>query len=654
MTRHRPQLRVEALVALVALYMVAFGNGEWWRAVTAGRASVDPYTWLFVAACFVALVAAHFVVFALVANRWIVKPLLGVLVVATGAAAYYMRNYHVLLDATMLQNILATDVREASELLSGSMFASVLLWSALPLALIGWVRIAKRPWLPSAGYRAAALAAGVVVMGASLSLVSRDLTSLMREHREMRYLVTPGNFIVSLATNAVRGADRGHGPKRVVGADAHVVRAAPAAPAPRPRVIVFVLGETARAANFSLLGYTRRTNPQLETLPVVAFSQVQACGTSTEISVPCLFSPYGRHDYDEAAIRGSEGLLHVLRHAGVAVKWRDNQSGCKGVCDAPGVDYRHLGPALAPELCRGDECFDEILLRSLREDLAAVTGDTLIVQHMLGNHGPAYYRRYPDAFRRFTPDCRTAELRDCSREEVVNAFDNAILYTDYVLAETIRELDRVSDRVDAMLVYVSDHGESLGESGLYLHGVPYRIAPDLQTHVPMLVWSSGGLRATTGLDERCLQGRAQDALSHDNVFHSMLGMLDVSTAAYRPGLDPFARCRSASPATLGTHVAEAGVSVPAPQRPPGRDQPLEVRDALLQAEQQVEASQRPAPHDGGHLERAARRVERGDEAGEFVLVVRKQVVDSRMQAPERPPVRRQHQRAGWQGTQAAQ
>ncbi len=321
----------------------------------------------------------------------------------------------------------------------------------------------------------------------------------------------------------------------------------------RHRVFVLVIGETARAANFSLLGYSRQTTPELAKLDVIPFRAVTSCGTSTEVSVPCLFSQWGRQDYDERRIRNSEGLLDVLAHAGYSVKWLDNQSGCKGVCQGAGVEYEKLNAKLAPDLCHGDECWDGILVRRLQEELTRIEDqsrqDTIIVLHMMGNHGPAYFRRYPPEFRRFTPDCATAELRDCTREQVVNAYDNAILYTDHVLAGLVNTLNAHASSLDTALLYVSDHGESLGEGGLYLHGLPYSFAPDTQKHVPMIAWMSPGFATDTGLNTRCVADRGNEALSHDNIFHSVLGLMDVQTSAYRLDRDLFASCRQPSALT---------------------------------------------------------------------------------------------------------
>jgi lipid A ethanolaminephosphotransferase len=262
-----------------------------------------------------------------------------------------------------------------------------------------------------------------------------------------------------------------------------------------------------------------------------------------------MFSPFGRADYDERRIRNSESLLDVLVRAGYAVKWFDNQSGCKGVCKGARVEYEKLEPDTAPDLCRDAECHDEILARRLESELPQVTGNTVFVLHMMGNHGPAYFRRYPEDFRRFLPDCATAELRNCSRAEVVNAYDNAILYTDHVLARVIRALNQDPLGVDSAMIYVSDHGESLGEHGLYLHGMPYSIAPQVQTHVPMMVWISRPM-ARGDVDVSCLRGKTHDSLSHDNLFHSVLGLLDVETTAYHASRDIFEGCRGDAGSTL--------------------------------------------------------------------------------------------------------
>jgi len=230
-----------------------------------------------------------------------------------------------------------------------------------------------------------------------------------------------------------------------------------------------------------------------------------------------------------------------LQHAGLKVVWRDNQSGCKGVCD--GLEVQRPDPAASPGLCDGDRCLDEALLQGAEGLLRDTHGNLVLVLHQLGNHGPAYYKRYPAEFRRFTPTCDTDDLSSCSREAIANSYDNAVLYTDHVLARTIDMLKAQQAHYDSALLYVSDHGESIGEKGLFLHGMPYAIAPSEQTKVPMVMWLSPGYASSFGLDLACLQTRARQPASHDNVFHTVLGLLDVRTAVRDASMDLSAPCR---------------------------------------------------------------------------------------------------------------
>lgn len=539
--RHRPVLHSETIIILVVAWMVAVLNVPWWSAVAANHSFADPATWGFLAAISVALIAVHFALLAPFVNSWTMRPLLGAIVVLATATAYFTQAYSVVLDPGMIRNILATDTREVTELVSLPALLGVALRSILPLAFLWWVRVKPRPLARAILIRTGLVAASLVIAVAAVLSVSRGLTSMMRNQREIRYLITPGNLLVGVAQQSLREARVAGVPRIPVGTDArqrHLVSATD-----KPKVFVLVVGETARAQNFGLFGYPRDTTPELSRLGVVAFSDVYSCGTSTEVSVPCMFSPYGRADYDEQLIRRSEGLLDVLVHAGVSVTWIDNQSGCKGVCEGTGIRFLKPDPYLDPEACLGGQCLDGILVRELEVQLDSVRGDTVIVLHMMGNHGPAYHLRYPKEFRYFEPECATAELRDCAREEVINSYDNAIRYTDHVLAGMIGTLRAHSESLSAALLYVSDHGESLGEAGLYLHGMPYRIAPDTQKHVPMIAWISSGFASGQGLDSNCLRGRAGAHLSHDNLFHSVLGVLDIETSAYRLDRDIFMGCR---------------------------------------------------------------------------------------------------------------
>ena len=537
--RWTPALRVETLALFAGLFFTLSSNGLFWRAAFAERDFAGAGDWPFAAGLFVAPPALHFLILLVLCNRWTAKPLLAVILIATAFASYYMASYTVFLDPSMLRNVLRTDVKEAGELFSLGMLPHLVLYGLLPLLLLIRVRVVRDAWRPALLRRALSLVLGVLILGGALVAIFQDMAPLMRNNKEVRYLITPANYLYSLARVLGSDASAATRERQQIGLDATL------APSwqtrKKPTLFVVVVGETARAANWGLSGYARQTTPQLAERDVINFAQVTSCGTNTEVSLPCMFSLQGRRNYDEDKIRGSESLLNVLERAGLRVLWRDNQSGCKGVCT--GVETQKLDSAKVPGLCDGERCFDEILTHDLDQVLADRQGNLVIVMHQLGNHGPAYYKRYPEAFRRYTPECETPDLAKCERETVVNAYDNAILYTDHVLAKTIDFLKAKSATYDTAMLYVSDHGESLGENGLYLHGVPYSIAPKVQVEVPMTLWVSPGYAQSFALDTDCLRQRAAQPATHDNLFHSLLGMLDVRTSIYDAGLDVAAQCR---------------------------------------------------------------------------------------------------------------
>ena len=535
----RPTLSSDALVLLASLFFALSANGPFWHGVLDGRAFADASTWRFAAGVAVMLLAVHVLIVAPFAHRWVVKPLLALLLLVTAFASFFMQRYAVFLDPTMLRNVLRTDVKEARELLGPALALHVLAFGVLPAALLWRVRVSARPWKRALLWRIGLWFGALAALVGALLLVFQDFSALMRNQTGLRYLITPANYLYSLVNVLSVDAQQAARPKQPIGLDA---QRGPSWPSrQRPMAFVLVIGETARAANWGLNGYARQTTPELARLPLISFAHTTSCGTNTETSLPCMFAPVGRRDYDERRIRGSEGLLQVLQRAGLRLQWRDNQSGCKGVCD--GVPVLQFEAKADTALCDGERCLDQVLLKGLDAAITRQDGPSVVVLHQLGNHGPAYYKRYPPELRRFTPTCDTPELRRCTREEIVNAYDNALLATDHFLAQTIALLQRLSATHDTALLYVSDHGESLGENNIYLHGLPYAIAPREQTEVPMLMWFSDGFAKSRGLDLACLVQRAKEPTSHDHLFHSILGLLDVRTSVYEPAWDLTASCR---------------------------------------------------------------------------------------------------------------
>lgn len=538
--RWRLKVDTETLLLAFCVYFVAFLNGPFWRRLFADRPLNELGDLSYGVAVGIALVMAHFVLLAPFMNRWTAKPLLATLVVVAAGASYFMGQYGIYLDISMARNVLRTDLAEAGELVTLRMMSRIALWALPPLLLLLCVTLRERSFARSVGVRIVAITlAGMAGIG-TLSLVFKDLAGQMRNHKELRYLVAPANVVYGFTGALVTDARVAHRPRQPVGTDAHL--GASWGMHQKPVLFIVVVGETARAANWGLSGKSlHNTTPNLARRDVINFNRVTSCGTNTEVSLPCMFSPQGRRNYDEDDIKASESLLHVIERAGLRVGWADNQSGCKGVC--AGLPTWRPDSETTPALCDRDRCVDEVLLKGADVMRQQLPGSLVVVLHQLGNHGPAYYRRYPARFGQFKPSCDTDDLSRCTSEEVRNAYDNALLYTDYVLARTIDSLQQLEGRYDTAMIYISDHGESLGEHGLFLHGMPYAIAPPEQTDVPMVMWFSSSFALRIGLDVSCLRARAREPATHDHLFSTVLSLLDIRTQARDASFDLTAGCR---------------------------------------------------------------------------------------------------------------
>jgi lipid A ethanolaminephosphotransferase len=527
----------------VALFLALTSNAAFWRAL-APLAPADLVSGaVFLATTFAILVLALNLVLSVFALPYLWKPAAVALLLVAALAAHFMDAYGVVIDRSMIQNVVETDVREAGDLLTPGLLLRVLAFGLLPALLVARAPLRFAGWRREALRRTALVAATCVLVAGAIALQYKQFALIGRGHAELRLLINPTSPLYA----AWRYWEKRPKPTAVLPI-AEDARRVVLAAGRRPLLVVLVVGETARAANFSLGDYERETNPLLAKLPVVYFDDVSACGTTTAISVPCMLSPYGRERYSDRKAKSHESLLDVLQRTGVSVLWRDNNSGCKSACDRvptqAGSELRH------PAFCQGDDCFDEVLLEGLPGWIDALPGDGFVVLHQQGSHGPAYHKRSPQAWKRFLPECAGAAVESCSREEIVNAYDNTILYTDYVLSRLIALLQREAQHFDVAMLYVSDHGESLGENGLYLHGLPWLLAPDTQTRVPMLAWLSDGFAAGRGVDRTCLAQRRHEPFSHDHLFHSVLGLFDVRTQVYARELDLFAPCRELPPRLL--------------------------------------------------------------------------------------------------------
>ncbi|MBI3144960.1 MAG: phosphoethanolamine--lipid A transferase [Pseudogulbenkiania sp.] len=541
MTLFHP-LRAERMTLLLSLALIVFYNVPFWHEmgrITAGLGGHGP---LLLAEAFVLLLAFFNLVLALLAWPYVFKPVMTALLLITALVSYFMNQYGIMIDMPMVQNVLQTDPAETRDLLTIKMGLFALGLGVLPALWLWKTPIAYRPPLRELGVRLVSLLVTLAVLLGVVFFAYQDFASLFRNNRQLRFIVTPSNYIQ--ATNSYLHHVSGTGPVVVMPLGSDAKKAPSWTVHRRKTVLVVVVGETARADHFALNGYRRDTNPLLaKQAGLLNFSNVHSCGTETAVSVPCMFSGIGRDNYSGDAAAKRENLLDVLKHAGFDVLWRDNNSGCKGVCNR--VAYEDLANLKAPGLCGDGECYDDVLLDGLAQRLQHLPRDSVIVLHQKGSHGPAYYKRYPKDFERFTPVCRTSELSQCSQQDIVNGFDNTLRYTDHMLSGLI-DLLRANGEVNSGLIYLSDHGESLGENNVYLHGMPYLFAPEAQKHIPAVMWFSDGFRQETGLDTRCLAAKKDLPWSQDNLFHSVLGVLGVETRVYDGRLDLFQGCKAAS------------------------------------------------------------------------------------------------------------
>lgn len=532
-TRHD----VVIIAVWAALYLTTFANTPLWHALWPLVTPLSLDSLRVLATFFVVVLTLFSVGLSLFGIKNVFKPALAIILVAASVVSYFMDTFGVVVDRQMIQNVFETDLHEAAELINAGLCWHVLIFGLAPAILLFRIPVRYDSFWREVGKRGLFIAVCLLVAGVAIFANYKALSLIIRENRQLRMLVNPSYPLYALASYVRQTVHSGTaGPLEPIAATA--AQSSPWQQRDRRRVVIFVLGETARAEDFSLDGYSRETNPELKRQDVLNFSNVHSCATSTADAVPCLFSGMPRTDFSADKARRRENLLDLLTRAGVWVLWRDNNSGSKGVADR--VVYQDMSGSKDPALCPDGECFDEILLQNLRDTITANKGDLFVVLHQKGSHGPLYYKRVPETFRRFTPECRRDDVQNCSRDEIVNAYDNTILYTDHVLAKTIDLLKGLAPETDTALLYMSDHGESLGERGIYLHGAPYLIAPEEQTHIPFVAWLSDGFAKDAGIDRERLRQASAAAYSHDNLFHTVLGLFSVYTEIYRPDNDIFA------------------------------------------------------------------------------------------------------------------
>lgn len=537
------KLSITAFNFLVAVWIGIFLNFAFLEQIN----TLTPYrglkAYLFVFATGCVLVALYNLIFQIINWKWTVKLFSIILIFIGGFSAYFVGSLGVLITPDQIQNSIQTDAKEAADLLSMRFIIWALLGVLLPILVLCWIKIKPEPLSKVLIKKAISAVASFAVILGLLFIFYVDYAAIFRENRSIKGMISPQNVIASSYSYFHKKAPKKNLPLLAYGEDAHLNSTA--ATDALPKLMVLVVGETARAESFSLNGYARNTNPELsKQAQLINFSQVSSCGTATAVSVPCMFSGMPRKQYDERLASHREGLLDVAQRAGYKVTWMSNNSGCKGVCDR--VEQYQIPEEIKQKWCVANECRDGILVDALTDYIGKIPKDDqtprLVVLHQLGSHGPAYYKRAPDEFRHFKPFCDTNAIQGCSSEQLVNVYDNSIVYTDHILNQVIEVLKKQSHYRTGFW-YLSDHGESTGERGMYLHGAPYAMAPSQQTHVPMMMWFSDQWAANAADQVACLSRQKSTELSQDNLFPSLLSLLDVKSEVIDINNDMLQRCK---------------------------------------------------------------------------------------------------------------
>lgn len=535
--KKRPEVSATRLVAVLSAYFMVFLNISFWRFVFTHVSVSGLADGVFALSLPVLIFTVLYAAFCVLLLPYVGKPLMVLLLIISAGVNYLTYQFGVFIDADMIRNTFETHPGEVKDLITLRSVSWLVVLGILPSLILCRVKIVFKPFFKELTGRLARVGLLLLCLLVLAPFVYKEYASFGRNNRQVRRLVIPHNYIYATVRYFQIEAQHRRPFTKLDEAAAHVPYHDE-----KKTVFVLVLGETARAMNFSLNGYERETNPLLSKQDIVNFPQVTSAGTATAISVPAIFSFLSRSDFDPTDAKYTENLLDLLQQTGYKVLWLENDNGCKGVCQR--VPNKEMD-VKNKEFCDGLYCHDEMMLGELRKFFKDTQDDHLfVVLHTIGSHGPTYFRRYPERFKKFTPTCDTEEIQTCTREQIINTYDNTILYADYISASVI-DILKEHPSWESGMMYVSDHGESLGENGVYLHGLPYAIAPETQTHVPMLFWMSDVMKASDHIDYDCLKKKAaKEKFSHDNISHSLLSLMESQSKVYNPKLDIFDSCRT--------------------------------------------------------------------------------------------------------------
>ncbi|HMC01983.1 MAG TPA: phosphoethanolamine--lipid A transferase EptA, partial [Flavobacteriaceae bacterium] len=438
-------------------------------------------------------------------SQFVGKVLLVLFFIINAVALYFINTYNIIIDETMIGNVLNTNYEEASSFFSFRLIVYLIVLGIIPSIIIIKIKTLKVPvknFLINFSLTLIFIISMVFVNAGNWLWIDKNST-------ELGALVMPWSYVVNTSLFYIHKSQENK--KEILLPNATIKDA-------EKSVAVLVIGESVRSENFSLYGYERLTNPLLSKTENVYSFNATACATYTRAGVKCILEHTNTKKLYEI-------LPNYLYRNDVEVIWRTTNWGEPPIHIKNFIKKNDL-----KKDCEGDKCkYDEILLSGLNEQiLASDKNKILIVLHTSTSHGPSYSKKYPPEFETFKPVCNSVELGKCTSEELINAYDNTIVYTDYILSSLIENLKQLKE-YNSTMIFVSDHGESLGENNLYMHGIPARIAPKEQLEIPFIVWLSDSSKKL----------KPNETLSQNHVFHSVLNFLAIKSPIYDESMSIF-------------------------------------------------------------------------------------------------------------------
>ena len=441
--------------------------------------------------------------------RFVGRILLAILSIINATAVYFIITYSVMIDSTTIENVFNTRYSEASGFFSGSLWLFILIAGVLPAI---WCML--QPVVIGKAKKMGIWCGSSLALVLALVLANINQTLWISQHdTELGGLLQPWSYIVN--TCRVISASQDEQAEEIKLPDGRITDDEKA-------VVVLVIGESARKANFQLYGYERPNNPRLSKREGLKVYQTNSCATYTTAGTKAILEPQESDDLYEL-------LPNYAFRTGADVSWRTSNWGEPPIH----IDEYLTDSELGDIYPNADNTYDGILFTGLRERIeSSPKHKVLIILHTSTSHGPKYADKYPKEFEVYKPVAKNVEEGEKNISMLINAYDNTILYTDYLLDGLIDTLRAMTDWKSAM-IFISDHGESLGENKMFMHGLPMKLAPKVQYEIPFFVWTSEGFR------DYKAESELPAVLEQHFIFHSVLNLLSIDSPAYNKDYDIF-------------------------------------------------------------------------------------------------------------------